>query len=180
MAFATTAGLSWRLSDWSALKLTIPKAYDRESTLVSIFAPEIEFFEHEADIGVRGIAPSLSEAFEQTALAMTAVITDLSCVASDTDIAIECTGSDKEILLVDWLNSVIYEMATRKILFSRFKVTIQNEKLTATASGEAINIQKHQPAVEIKGATYTELKVIKQANGLWLAQCVVDVWRYHS
>ncbi len=134
-----------------------------------------EHFEHEADIGVRGIAPSMAEAFEQTALAMTAVITDLTCVTSSIDIAIECTASDNEILLVDWLNCLIYEMAIRKMLFSRFKVTIKNEKLTATASGEAIDIQKHQPAVEIKGATYTELKVIQQANGLWLAQCVVDV-----
>lgn len=134
-----------------------------------------EHFEHEADIGVRGIAPSLAEAFEQTALAMTAVVTDLSCVTPNTDIAIECTAPDKEILLVDWLNCLIYEMAIRKMLFSRFKVTINNEKLTGIASGEAIDIQKHQPAVEIKGATYTELKVIQQANGLWLAQCVVDV-----
>ena len=134
-----------------------------------------EHFEHEADIGVRGIAPSLAESFEQTALAMTAVVTDLSCVASDTDIAIECSASDNEILLVDWLNCLIYEMATRKMLFSRFKVTIRNEQLRAIPSGETINILKHQPAVEIKGATYTELKVIQQANGLWLAQCVVDV-----
>ncbi|WP_455212028.1 archease [Kaarinaea lacus] len=134
-----------------------------------------EHFEHEADIGVRGIAPSLSEAFEQTALAMTAVVTDLSCVASSTDISIECTASDNEILLVDWLNCLIYEMAIHKMLFSRFKVSIKNEKLTAIASGEAIDVQKHQPAVEIKGATYTELKVIQQSNGLWLAQCVVDV-----
>jgi tRNA nucleotidyltransferase (CCA-adding enzyme) len=134
-----------------------------------------EHFEHEADIGVRGIAPSLAEAFEQTALAMTAVVTDLSCVTSSTDITIECAASDNEILLVDWLNSIVYEMAIRKMLFSRFKVTINNENLTAIVSGEAVDIQKHQPAVEIKGATYTELKVIQLANGLWLAQCVVDV-----
>jgi tRNA nucleotidyltransferase (CCA-adding enzyme) len=134
-----------------------------------------EHFEHEADIGVRGVAPSLAEAFEQTALAMTAVITDLSCVTADIDVAIECMAADHEILLVDWLNSLIYEMAIRKMLFSDFKVTIDNEKLIAIASGEAIDIKKHQPAVEIKGATYTELHVIQQPNGLWLAQCVVDV-----
>lgn len=134
-----------------------------------------EHFEHQADIGVRGVAPSLAEAFEQTALAMTAVITDLSCVAPDIDVAIECAASDKEILLVDWLNSLIYEMAIRKMLFSRFKVRIDSDKLTAIASGEAIHIQKHQPAVEIKGATYTELQVLQLPNGLWMAQCVVDV-----
>ncbi len=41
--------------------------------------------------------------------------------------------------------------------------------------GEAVDRQKHQPAVEIKGATFTELHVCQQADGLWLAQCIVDV-----
>ncbi|KPJ90727.1 MAG: archease [Gammaproteobacteria bacterium SG8_11] len=134
-----------------------------------------EHFEHEADIGIRGIAPSLAEAFEQTALAMTAVVTDLSQVNSDIEVNIECAAEDEEILLVDWLNSLIYEMAIRKMLFSRFKVTIEHDQLTAIAAGEAVNIEKHQPAVEIKGATYTELKVMRQPDGLWLAQCVIDV-----
>jgi SHS2 domain-containing protein len=31
------------------------------------------------------------------------------------------------------------------------------------------------PAVEVKGATLTELKVSRNADGLWTAQCVVDV-----
>lgn len=134
-----------------------------------------EHFEHGADIGVRGVAPGLSQAFEQTALAMTAVITDPNSIAATTEISIECASPDREILLVDWLNSLIYEMATRNMLFSRFNVTIENDSLAATACGEYINVEKHQPAVEIKGATYTELKVIQQDNGLWLAQCVVDV-----
>jgi SHS2 domain-containing protein len=134
-----------------------------------------EHFEHGADIGVRGVGPSLSIAFEQTALAMMAVITDLKNIASTHDITIDCSSTDREILLVDWLNSLIYEMATRHMLFGRFKVNIINDKLTAIASGEYIDIKKHHPAVEIKGATLTELKVAANENGSWLAQCVVDV-----
>jgi SHS2 domain-containing protein len=38
-----------------------------------------------------------------------------------------------------------------------------------------VDVARHQPAVEIKGATYTELKVGRTDNGLWFAQCVVDV-----
>ncbi|TNF91131.1 MAG: archease, partial [Gammaproteobacteria bacterium] len=30
-------------------------------------------------------------------------------------------------------------------------------------------------AVEIKGATFTELKVYRAENGEWVAQCVIDV-----
>ena len=79
------------------------------------------------------------------------------------------------MLLVDFLNALILEMAKRHMLFSRFHVTINGERLTATAQGETVDIIRHQPAVEIKGATYTELAVKRLNNEEWLAQCVVDV-----
>lgn len=134
-----------------------------------------EHFEHKADIGVRGIAPTLSQAFEQIAMALTAVVTDLNSVSAEASVDIECISDDMEILLVDWLNGLIYEMATRKMLFSQFNIEIDKNKLTASVKGELIDIQKHQPAVEIKGATYTELKVFQRNDGMWVAQCIVDV-----
>ena len=65
-------------------------------------------------------------------------------------------------------------MATRKMLFSEFRVDIDDGRLSATASGEPIDIERHQPSVEIKGATYTELGVYRQ-DGQWVAQCIIDV-----
>jgi tRNA nucleotidyltransferase (CCA-adding enzyme) len=134
-----------------------------------------EHFHHQADIGVRGCGSTLSIAFEQTAMALTAVITDPGSVSS-TSIAvpIHCEAPDRELLLADWLNALIYEMATRKLLFSRFSVKILGNELNATAWGEPIDISRHQPTVEIKGATYTELYV-DNIEGIWIAQCVVDV-----
>ena len=66
-------------------------------------------------------------------------------------------------------------MATRRMLFSRFEVNLDGQRLRATAWGEPVDVARHQPAVEIKGATYTELKVGRTDNGQWFAQCVVDV-----
>ena len=80
-----------------------------------------------------------------------------------------------ELLFVDWLNALIFEITTRKMLFCRFQVMIDGHNLQATATGEPIDIERHQPAVEIKGATLTELKVFRDSNNLWHAQCVVDV-----
>jgi len=134
-----------------------------------------EHFAHSADIGIRGYGDSLAFAFEQTALAMTAVICDPDKVHSNTPVQIRCQASDHELLLVDWLNSIIYEMATRKMLFSRYEVMIQDDTLNATIWGEAVDRKKHRPAVEVKGATYTELKVTQQKSGEWICQCVVDV-----
>jgi len=134
-----------------------------------------EHYEHEADIGVRGIAPTLAGAFEQAAIAMMAVITDPADIVRRTSMEISCQAPDPELLLMDWLNALVYEMATRKLLFSRFEVQIDGDRLHATAWGEPVNVARHQPVVEIKGATFTTLEVKQRDDGLWQAQCVVDV-----
>ena len=137
--------------------------------------PHWEHFEHGADIGIRGIAPTLEQAFEQTAVAMTAVITNPDQVLSSKAVPIRCEAPDNELLLVDWINELVYEMAVQGLLFNCYKVAINDGILTATAFGEAVNQQKHQPVVEIKGATFTELRVYQQSDGSWVAQCIVDV-----
>ncbi len=138
-------------------------------------APRWEHFPHDADIGVRGNGSSKAQAFEQAALALTAVITDPQTVSASNSVQISCAAPDDELLLVEWLNALIYEMTTRKMLFSRFEVQIDGGHLAATAWGEAIDLDRHDAAVEVKGATCTELKVAESAEGDWLAQCIVDV-----
>lgn len=144
-----------------------------------------EHFSHLADVGVRGRGPSLEEAFTQAALALTAVIADPRRVVPREAISIACHAADRDLLLVDWLNAIVFEMATRRMLFSRFELRITAPDgepgtrsafdLHATAWGEPVNRQRHEPAVEVKGATYTELAVTRDADRQWLAQCVVDV-----
>ena len=132
-------------------------------------------FHHGSDIGVRGVGRSKQEAFEQAAIALTAVITDPEKVVPDELITINCEAPDEELLLADWLNALVYEMATRKMLFSRFEVHFDNNHLQAKVWGEKVDVKKHEPAVEIKGATYTSLRVRQGENGEWVAKCVVDV-----
>jgi len=137
--------------------------------------PRWEHFRHEADIGVRGLGPTREAAFVQAGLALTAVLTDLERVAPQPPLRIACRAPDDALLFCDWLNALIFEMATRHMLFAHFEVRIDDGRLDATAWGEPVDIQKHRPAVEIKGATYTELDVRRLPDGSWLAQCVVDV-----
>ncbi|HJW04295.1 MAG TPA: archease [Azospira sp.] len=136
-------------------------------------------FSHAADIGVRGTGASLTEAFAGAAMALTAVICDPAQVAAHQPVAIRCTAPDRELLLLDWLNALIYEMATCHLLFSRFDLSIEPGQdglsLRATAWGEAVDVARHQPAAEIKGATFCELAVVQETDGSWRAQCVVDV-----
>ena len=136
--------------------------------------PRWEHFEHEADMGVRGYGPTLAQAFEQAALALTGVVTDPAAVAARVPVAIACAAADDEMLLAEWLNRLIYEMAIRKMLFSRFEVAIDGTQLSATAWGENADVTRHQPAVEVKAATYAALRVGRH-DGEWLAQTIVDV-----
>lgn len=134
-----------------------------------------EHFAHGSDIGVRGSGSTKEIAFEQVALALTAVVTDVESVRPTTAVSIQCDAPTDDLLLVDWLNALVYEMATRRMLFSAFVVTIDGSRLRATAWGEPVNAARHEPAVEIKGATHTELRMTQLEDGQWLAQCVVDV-----
>jgi tRNA nucleotidyltransferase (CCA-adding enzyme) len=135
-----------------------------------------EHFPHGADIGIRGIGLTKEMAFEQAAMALTAVITDPSQLAARTEVHVSCEAPDDELLLVDWLNALVYEMATRRMLFGRFHVTITGNHLRGRAWGETVEPHRHEPAVEVKGATLTELRVTRDpASDEWIAQCVVDV-----
>ncbi|NNG05821.1 MAG: archease [Inquilinus sp.] len=133
-----------------------------------------QLFPHDADVGVRGRGPTPAAAFEQAARALTAALTDPDAVQPTRPVEIACESADPEVLFVDWLNALIFEMATRRMLFSRFEVAIEGDRLTAVAWGEPIDRDRHHLAAEAKGATFTALSVNRDAGG-WVAQCVVDV-----
>ena len=134
-----------------------------------------EHFPHDADLGVRGFGATPAAAFEQAANALMAAITDLTQVRTAKAIDIRCSAPTLDILFVDWLNALIYEMAERRMIFGAFEVQIENGRLNGRARGEPISRERHAPAVEVKGATFTELAVTEDQPGRWRAQCVVDV-----
>jgi SHS2 domain-containing protein len=134
-----------------------------------------EHFSHGSDIGVRGYGESPAEAFEQAALALSAVVADLSKINPQARVKIHCDAPDLELLLMTWLNAVIYEMALRQMLFSKFQVSISGNSLSGTLWGENTDPDRHEIAVEAKGATVTGLRVAQGSDGGWMAECVIDV-----
>jgi SHS2 domain-containing protein len=133
-----------------------------------------EHFPHDADVGVRGLGDTVAEAFEQTALALTMIVTDVP-IEPAASVEVSCEAADIELLLVEWLNAIIYEMATRQMLFGRFEVEISGTRLKGRLFGEPVDVMRHAPACEPKGATYTALRVARESDGRWSAACVVDV-----
>jgi SHS2 domain-containing protein len=133
-----------------------------------------EHFPHDADVGIRGRGSTLADAFEQAALALTGIVTDAE-IDPRTSVEVTCEAPDVEVLLVEWLNSIIYEMAVRSMIFGQFKVTLSNTRLQGSMWGETIDQAKHLPACEPKGATYTALRVAQEPDGTWSAACIIDV-----
>lgn len=131
-------------------------------------------FPHEGDVGVCGRGASMEEAFENAARAMTAAIVPLDLIEAKTTTRVSCRAANREILLVDWLNAVIYAMATKGMVYRDFSVRIAGERLEGVMRGEKVEPARHEPSVELKGATLTELEVAEE-NGRWRARCVVDV-----
>jgi tRNA nucleotidyltransferase (CCA-adding enzyme) len=133
-----------------------------------------ETYEHEADMGVRGFGDSKDEAFEQAALAVTAVVADPAAVRPRDEVTFHCEAADDEALFAAWVNSVVHEMSSRNMLFSRFALRLQEGRLSAQAWGEPVDPARHHPARPVKGANHTALRVVRHAEG-WMAQTVVAI-----
>ncbi|TFH87909.1 archease [Billgrantia azerbaijanica] len=134
---------------------------------------------HDADVVVEGRGATPEAAFAQAARALTHAITDTPVAAREA-VTVTCRAPDRELLLVEWLNAVIYEMAVGGRLFDRFAVVIVADgdagwQLTATLWGEPLDRARHAPACEAKGATYSALTVHADTQGGWVARCVIDV-----
>lgn len=135
-----------------------------------------EHFPHGSDIGIRGKGEHLSEAFAMVAMALNSLMGDPHQVTARETLQFEIEAETLDFLLFDWVNRLIYESAVHNLLFAEFRVEVNPHppRLTALIKGEKIDRVKHHPGVEVKGATFTELKV-QHSDNQWICQCIVDV-----
>lgn len=133
-----------------------------------------ETFEHEADIGIRGFGNSIEESFEGAAMAMYSVIVNIDAIKPQEQKNVTASAPDRELLLVEWLNALLSLSDVERMVFSKFEVKIERSSLAGTAWGERLDRVRHEPNVEVKGATYHMLRVSRD-DDTYVAQCVVDV-----
>ena len=134
-----------------------------------------ETFDHVADIGVRGFGRSVEEAFENGATALFSImIEDVSRVEAEERVHISCSSFDMVGLFVAWLNELLTQSDIREMVFNKFTLEVDNVTLEGSATGQKWDNCAVERGIEVKGATFTEAAVEKK-DGLWVAQCVVDV-----
>lgn len=135
---------------------------------------EFEIIDHTADAGIIAYGTDLEQAFTNAAKGLFSLITSLDDIEEVLHCDIELTANDRESLLVDWLNELVYYFDTESILFKRFDIIeLNNSHLKARGYGEKANSAKHELKTGVKGATYHMLKIEK--NKGYRVQVLFDI-----
>jgi SHS2 domain-containing protein len=136
-----------------------------------------EVFDHTADIGIRASGKDANEAFENAALGMFSIITDLDSVEEIGEYKIESEAQDLEQLLVNWLSELLYLQTVSSVMFAKFAVNIQKEGekwlLRGLAEGENYDPNRHPFHTEIKAVTHHILEV--NLNEICRIQVLFDI-----
>lgn len=136
-------------------------------------AATIDYFDHEADIGIIGRGTTLEAAFEAAAAAVFAIMTPPASIKAKQSLTIEFEETDIELALVTWLNLLIAQARSEGLILGKFKLKNHNSHWQGKAWGEPWR-KNLERGTEVKGATLTMLSV-KKVDKLWEAKCVVDV-----
>jgi len=133
-----------------------------------------KFLEHTADVLFEAEGKSLEELFESCALATEETQVDLKNVGQDKEIKFVVEDESTEMLLFHFLQEIIFYKDAEELLFSRFKIKIDGNRLEAECFGEKINQKKHILNVDVKAVTLHQFEVKKTAKG-WFARVILDI-----
>lgn len=135
--------------------------------------------EHTADLAFEAYGTTLSELFENAALAFSnATIEDLDKVEPIEIEHIQLSSDSKEQLLIDFLEELVFIKDTKHLVFSEVKVHIHNPNghplLEADCKGEQIDLNKHTIGNDVKAITYHDFKLAKEGE-LWTCYVLFDI-----
>jgi SHS2 domain-containing protein len=134
---------------------------------------KFELIEHTADMGLAAYGKNLAEAFANAAYGMFSIIAELDGFKEKETRRVEIKADDKEGLLFEWLNSLLYYFDVEGLVFKRFNIIEFGEnQLKADCVGEKYNPKRHQLKTGIKSATFHMLEVDKEKNRV---QVIFDV-----
>lgn len=134
-----------------------------------------EVFEHTADVGLNASGHTLKELFIHAAQGMESLMVSPEQVRVVTSRAITVDGHDAVSLLVAWLNELVFLFDTEYLLFREFEIDSFTEThLSADASGEPYNPQRHELSSAIKAVTWHEAAVDSTDDG-YAARIIFDI-----
>lgn len=134
-----------------------------------------ELLEHTADVGVIASGDTFGEALAWLAQGMFSIIAEMGSVEPRDSLEVSVQSNDRESLVVDWLNELLYRFDAEGFLPREIEVTVDeaSHSLTARCLGETADPERHVMLTDVKAATYHDLKITH--NGEWRIQAVLDV-----
>jgi len=142
---------------------------------VRIVEKPFEVIDHTADIGIIAYGADIKQVFVNAALGLFNLMADPDDFKEDIERELKLSAEDVEILLVEWLNELIYIFDVEHIFFKRFEVAeLTSTQIKARCFGEKIKPSQHKLKREIKAATYHMLKIDKEDGG-YKVQVIFDI-----
>jgi SHS2 domain-containing protein len=134
-----------------------------------------EIVDHTADVGIIAYGTDIEELFCNAALALFSLITEPESIQEQVHLDLKVSSDERDSLLVEWLNELIYFFDAKHILFNRFDIeSLTQNELKATCYGEGFDPMKHKIKRGIKAATYHMLRLDKDNDG-YKAQVILDI-----
>jgi SHS2 domain-containing protein len=134
-----------------------------------------EIIDHTADVGIIAYGADVEELFSNAALALFSLIIEPGSVEEKLHLNLEVSSEDRDSLLVEWLNELIYIFDVEHILFNRFDIeSLTHNQLKAACYGEGFDPMKHKIKMGVKAATYHMLSLDKN-GGRYKAQIIFDI-----
>lgn len=134
-----------------------------------------EYFDVEADVGIRAWGADLAQAFAQAALGVLALGVAPAEVEERETRDVRAQASSPEELLVAWINECVYVHEIEGFAVHRVSVTaLAAEVAHGTLHGEELDAGRHRLGTVVKGATHHRVSVTTTATGCAVS-LIVDV-----
>ena len=126
------------------------------------------YLPHTADAKIEAFGKDLNEVFSNSALAVYNIVTDTSKIKPAKEINIDINSENKESLLFDWIDELLFYLDAEKFLLNKIKdISIKqhdnNLNLKATLTGDRMS-DKYKLKGAVKSMTYNCMKIEKTAR----------------
>ncbi|MDW8034085.1 MAG: archease [Nitrososphaerota archaeon] len=122
-----------------------------------------DYPEHTSDIYVQAYGKDLDEAFENAALGLTGIITDVSLVRPEKVVEETVEAEDIQMLLYKWLEAILVRLDAEQMVFSEFDVKIERVGdtyiLKAVMKGERFKPGYHTSGTHVKAVTLHDMEI---------------------
>ena len=134
-----------------------------------------DIIDHAADVGITAYGGDIKQLFSNAALALFSLITDVQDIKEKLRYRVEINSENRDDLLVEWLNDLIYLFDAEHLLFNHFEIkSLDDNQLKATCYGEKIDLARHRIKIGVKAATYHMLEITEDSKG-YRAQVIFDI-----